>query len=225
MTAYRTPTPSSPPSPLRAWLATLSARYDGAVLRDATHASPDAPTGHPTQHARTTAALRAWCERGSGDGRAPLWRPWVLPAMPEPLSVARWAPGAAAPAPGLVEGLMRALDRNDELATRAARSRGAALQLRLVVKARELAWWRPRHPQQAWDTGYLRGTPESLARLADFRPRRPTLVVLQGLAAADQARALSALQGAQAHFRHPVRLLLLDPPATLTGEATDIGAE
>src|SRR5690606_37931883 len=136
-----------------------------------------------------------------------------------------WAPTAAAPAQVLVEALMRELDRNGELAQAGARSRLAALPLRLAVKARELAWWRPRHARQAWDTGYLRGTPESLARLADFRPRRPTLMVVQGLSAAEQTQALRTLQGAQAHYRHPVRLLLLDPPSTLAFEATVLGAE
>lgn len=226
MTPHTAPRPAPP---LRAWLATLSARYDGAVMRDAPPAAAhtaaiDLP-GTAAQHARTSAALRAWCHRGSGNGRAPLWRPWALPELPEALSVARWAPAAATPAQPLVEALMRELDRNGELAALAARSRLAALRLRLAVKAHELAWWRPRHPQQAWDTGYLRGTPASLARLAEFRPRRPTLMVAQNLAAADLAQALSTLQTAQVHYRHPVRLLLIHPPDELARDATTIGPE
>src|SRR5690606_38519176 len=87
-----TTTAPRPATPLRAWLATLSARYDGAVMRDAppaaahtahtAHSAQIAPPGAAAQHA-PTAALRAWCTRGSGDGRAPLWRPWALPELPE----------------------------------------------------------------------------------------------------------------------------------------------
>lgn len=227
-----TPDPApSPSSALRAWLATLSARYDGAVMRDAPPADPAvAADTDPADAAQTSdldAALRAWCEHGSGDGRAPLWRPWALPDLPEPLRVARWAPGAGPPA--RVEALMRELDRNAELATLAARSRLASLRLRLAVKWRELRWWRPRHPQQPWDTGYLRGGAQAQAQLARFRPRRPTLMVAQGLPEAELAQVLAALQTAQAMYRHPVRVLLLDPPSpgqhALAASATPIGPE
>ena len=216
-TPPHTPSPERA-SPLRAWLATLSARYDSALLRDA----PGDGNAPATPDART-AALRAWCERGSGDGRAPLWRPWALPELPEPLALAQWAPSAAPPTPVELLALLRQLDRNHELASL---SRAAGLRLKLAVKARELAWWRARPTQQPWDTGYLRSGPEALARLASFRPRRPTLVLVQGLPAASLERALETLQAVRAHYRHPVRVLLLDaPPGAWAASATVLGAD
>lgn len=176
----------------------LTARYDIAALCPT---RPDGDAGPATPALR--ADILAWCLAGLGTGRAPFWRPAALPDVAQRLSVAV----LAGPAPtALIEALARQLDRDDELAALAAQSKRQAIALKLAVKWQELWWWRARHPRQAWDCGWLR---EDVAALARFSPRRPTLVIAQGLPAPTIASAVQQLLAAQASYRHPVRLLVL----------------
>ncbi|MFO1225561.1 hypothetical protein [Roseateles sp.] len=184
-------------------LRSLTARYDNAAL------SPTRPDGKPEgdTDSQTTpaliAAIRTWCTAHLGSGRTPFWRPGAVPDVAQRLSVAL----LSGPAPAAqIEALARQLDRDDELAALAAVSRRRAIGLKLAVKWQELWWWRARHPQQAWDCGWLRA---DVAALAAFSPRRPTLVIAQGLAAAAIDAAVRHLQAAHGSYRHPVRLLVL----------------
>ncbi|WP_418648659.1 hypothetical protein ACNQFN_09435 [Thauera butanivorans] len=49
-----------------------------------------------------------------------------------------------------------------------------------------------------------------MARLAHFRPRRPTLIIADELRDGSLEQVLQALGTAKADFRHPVRLLVID---------------
>lgn len=199
---------------LAAWagprlIQSLTARYDLATL------SPS-----PAEARRAAAAssgliepIERWCLAGLGSGRTAFWRPHALPDVTERLSVATLAgpvPSAA------IVALARRLDRDDELAALAAVSRRQAITLKLAVKWQELWWWRARHPRQAWDCGWLR---EDVSALADFRPRRPTLVIAQGLPASAIGAAVPLLVAAHHDYRHPVRLLVLDAALPERGEA------
>ena len=191
---------------------TLIARYDGHALQPLPAAQPGLPqAGSPgaTQQ-RAWATLESWCQAGTGDGRAPFWRPWQLPDMPEPLSLAVMTTGDSDGASRLVVAFARHLDRDDELATLAAVSRLRGWRLQLAVKWNELWWWRKRHPRQPWDCGLLVDSPDAAGRLTHFRPRRPTLIVADAWRGDHLAALLQVLAAAQADYRHPVRLLLLE---------------
>ncbi|MEO3690788.1 hypothetical protein [Roseateles paludis] len=177
----------------------LTARYDIAALR------PTHPDGADAVSARTAldAEILAWSQADLGTGRAPFWRPGALPDVAQRMSVAV----LTGPAPtGQIEALARQLDRDDELAVLAAQSKRQAIALKLAVKWHELWWWRARHPRQAWDCGWLRKDVEALA---SFRPRRPTLLIAQGLPAPTVTSAVQHLLAAHASYRHAVRLLVL----------------
>ncbi len=176
----------------------LTARYAFAALCPT---RPDGDAGPATPVLR--AEIQAWCLAGLGTGRAPFWRPGALPDVAQRLSVAV----LAGPAPTVqIEALARQLDRDDELAALAARSKRQAIALKLAVKWQELWWWRARHPRQAWDCGWLRG---DVAALARFSPRRPTLVIAQGVSDFAVETAVQHLLAGHLGYRHPVRLLVL----------------
>ncbi len=84
-------------------------------------------------------------------------------------------PFAVAPAPAdaaQLEAFLRELD-GDALLRRLSKPRG--LLLRLRVKTQDLWPGRQRQAGDIWDCGYL--SADAVAALADFRPRRPTLIV------------------------------------------------
>jgi len=186
--------------PHHPWRDRLLARFDAQVMRD---------IGPEPDHALPPAlrdTLMAWTHAGLGSGRAPWWRPQALPAVDQRVGVAVLVAADAEATLRACRRFARALDRNDELADRMARSRGAGLRLRLAVKWHELWWWRERHPQQPWDCGELRDAPEALRR---FAPRRPTLLLAADLPP-ERLRELAALlQARGAACAHPVRLLCI----------------
>jgi len=191
---------------------TLFARYDGELMRSPPATEPGSKRLGPLDAAqqRAWAALESWCRAGVGDGRSPFWRPRQLPDVPERFSLAAMVGGNSAGRSHLAETFALHLDRNDELAALSADSRLKGWCLKLAVKWHELWWWRKRHPRQPWDCGYLLEHPAAMARLAHFRPRRPTLIIADELRDGSLEQVLQALGTAKADFRHPVRLLVID---------------
>ncbi|ENO84711.1 hypothetical protein [Thauera linaloolentis] len=192
--------------------SSLIARYDGEVMRSPPATEPGSKRAGPLdavqQHA--WAALESWCRAGAGDGRSPFWRPRQLPDVPERFSLAVMVGGNSGARSQLAETFALRLDRNDELAALSADSRLKGMCLKLAVKWHELWWWRKRHPRQPWDCGYVLEHPAAMARLAHFRPRRPTLMIADELRNDSLRQILHALGTAQAGFGHPVRLLVID---------------
>ncbi len=190
----------------------LIARFDEDALRPAAAADLGmrwaGPLG-PVQE-RVWAELESWCCSGMGDGRSPFWRPWVLPDVTERLSVAVMVGENGGGKSHLAEAFSRRLDRNKVLFALAAESSLKAVWLRVSVKWNELWWWRKRRHDQPWDCGYLVEDPAARARLAQFRPRRPTLIIADELRESSLDSALQALAAARVDFRHPVRLLVID---------------
>ncbi len=128
----------------------LIARFDNRALRPVPPADQETrlavPSGAVQQRVR--AELEAWCLAGTGNGRSPLMRPWVMPEVPERFSLAILVGENRAGKSQLVEAFARSLDRDDELATLTTRSRLAGWRLKLSVKWHELLWWRARHARQ-----------------------------------------------------------------------------
>lgn len=194
-------------------LSTFLARYDAQLLRPpappattATATAPPAPQ-RPLQH-----QLLAWCRQGAGDGRS---------TIPLPLGIALLA-GVPDTGPcALVEDTALQLDGSHALLAAGGRWRQRLFRLR--VKWDECRWWLPRAADAPWDSGYLVDSADALARLAHFQPRRPTLMVAQGLADAALRQVLHVLGSRRADFRQPVRLLVVaaSPPAAVAGLSAD----
>jgi hypothetical protein len=188
-------------------LSTFIARYDAQLLRPP--ATPDAAaaaTPLPPLAQALQDHLLAWCRHGAGDGLSP-----PLQA----LSIALLTGAAADGRQPLVEELALRLDGTYDLL--AAGSRWRQRLFRLRVKWDECRWWRPRATAAPWDSGYLIDSADAMARLAHFRPRRPTLIVAQGLADTPLRDALRTLAACRMQLAQPVRLLVLAPsrPAAL----------
>lgn len=182
------------------------ARFDGEALSaDPEIALPAVPPT-PAMLAQV-APLRAWCFEGLGEGRSPLLRPSQAPHIPRPLALAMWQAPAGLARAQAAQHLARDLDGGFLL--QAAPSRAAGLALRLRVKLHDLMWWRGRREDDPWDSGYPVRGPEGLAALARFRPRRPTLMVMDGWPLEIIAPALQALADAAPYWRQPVRVLWL----------------
>lgn len=69
----------------------------------------------------------------------------------------------------------------------------------------DLAWWRSLQPTDAWDAGTARDT----AALAQFVPRRTTLIVVHGEPDEPCRGALASLERQAPQFRRAVRVLLV----------------
>ena len=186
--------PGRPGSSVRAWLQGLGARFDTAALRPFEWPSdgrigPDWP------------ALQDWCT--------------AQPA--QRLAVARAGPGADAAARAAAVALR--LDGSQQL--HAARGATGRLSLRLRVKLHDALGGPGGEdgPHGIWDSGWVPHDRAAWVALARFTPRRATLIVMQGLPAADVQRLLAALQSRSGGFRRPVRVLLIDEAGAFTGSA------
>ncbi len=185
---------------LRARWAGWGARFDTRALQayrlPAGAGEPDWP------------ALRTWCLA------APAQRYAVAIASPDgaDAAVTDAGPRAAGPAAAM------ALQLDGTHALLACRSTAARLGLRLGVKWQDLrtagAVSATLPATRIWDSGRARGDEAALAR---FRPRRPTLIVVDSGPPAARLAALSALQAQAAGFVHPVRVLWLLPGAAPAG--------
>ena len=145
--------------------------------------------------------LLAWCRQGSrtdsGHGRAP-----------EPLAAARLTGVPhGLPCP-LVEDLALRLDGSFALLAAGGPWRQRLFRLRVTWD--DCRPWGTRPADAPWDSGYLIAGADLPARLARFQPRRPTLMVAQGLDDAPLQAALRSLASRRATLAQPVRLLVLD---------------
>jgi hypothetical protein len=200
-------------------LSTLMARYDAQLLRPpAPPARPvpsAVPAGLPPLERDVQQQLLAWCRQGAGDGRS---------AIPLPLGIALLTGVPDTGACALVEDTALQLDGSHALLAAGGRWRQRLFRLR--VKWDECRRWRPRAADAPWDSGYLLDSADTLARLAHFQPRRPTLIVAQGLADATLRQVLQVLDARRAAWRQPVRLLVVapSPPTALAGLSADAGS-
>lgn len=177
---------------LRRLGAQLTARYDLAALQP-----PDAglaPQAAAALGRPALRTLRAWCLAGSSP-------------LKTRLAVAVLEGGNVASARTLVQTLC--LERDGSLQLLACRGAAGRLALRLKTKLHDLALWRERQPSDPWDAGFLPGTAAGLQALAHFEPRRPTLLVAQGLSTPALRATCALLHARQRHYRHAVRLLLV----------------
>ena len=166
-----------------AWRA-LGARYDTAALQPFEWpASGGAGPDWP--------ALREWCT--------------AQPALR--FAVARAGPGEGAAARAAAVALK--LDGSVQL--HAAHGALGRLAMRLRVKLHDVLGGLAATPGRIWDSGWVPPEPSAWAALAQFKPRRPTLIVMQGLPPGEMQRLLAALQSRSAGFLRPVRVLVVDP--------------
>lgn len=206
------------------WLGpTLMARYDSQTLQPPSPRDGGVRWAGPTGAGQAAAwqRLHAWCHAGTGTGRSPFWRPWVLPQVTQRFAVAVLTEGSGTDPSQLAEALGRELDGS--LALEACTSRLDAIRLRLRVKYHNCQWWRTRQDCDPWDSGSLVQGAVAQDRLAVFAPRRATLIVAVGWTPQSLVWVIETLHARAPAFRHPVRLLIVDAPACrrpgLCGEA------
>lgn len=185
---------------MRAWLQRLGTRFDGVALR---------PFDWPADGAigPDWPLLRDWCR--------------AQPALP--LAVAQAGPGASAAARAAAVALM--LDGSQQL--HAARGPWGRIALRLRVKLQDALGGRgaAAGARGIWDSGWVPAERAAWAALAQFQPRRATLIVMQGLPAGEVRRLLAALQARSAGFQRPVRVLLVDGTGAVPGEPAELAVQ
>lgn len=134
--------------------------------------------------------LLAWCEDAA------------TPPQRAPLCVASIAPQAG------LDGLACALDGSHQLA-RLGRWRGLVWRLQILWRECVAAPGAPQHGP--WDCGWWRVG--ALAAARDFRPRRPTLLLVRDADLEQMAALLAALRAGQAAYARPVCVLLVSEAA------------
>lgn len=173
----------------------LARRYDAAALAPLDGAPAEAADS-PLQH-----RLDAWAAAGCGHG-ATLF-PWSRPTVPTPLAIA-FTPAGNTRA---VHHFGYHLAGYHQLTRR---SRVGGILYRIGVQLRPLLWFVPRSADAPWDDAWLARADEArLEALGRWLPRRPTLIVLEGEAAASAERVAGALEHAVNNGDQPVRLLIL----------------
>lgn len=173
-------------------LRQLGARYDRAALQP-----PDpfyAAQAVAVQGRAAWCALRAWCLASSS--------PLVAR-----LTVAVLESSDAEDAHLLAQTLC--LERDGSLQLLACHGAAGRLALRLKTKLHDVTPWREGQPSDAWDAGFLPGTAASLEALACFEPRRPTLLVAQGLSTPTLRATCALLHSRQRQGHRALRLLLV----------------
>lgn len=171
-------------------------------------------------------ALRKWVFDGCGDGTLkPFWRKrpipraftWAVLVSPNGLGKSQ-----------LAYELGRTLARRDCLGDAARdvgfKARYRQWRHRLSVWLRHLAWWKALRDDDPWDAGILYPLDAPKRKnVPNWRPRRPTLILLDDPATGSSSEVIRILSANSAEFLYPVRLLILDQllPADLAGTQPD----
>ena len=168
----------------------------GLTRFDSTRLRPVAPGEVQARAcARTDALVRA-CRQGAGPAPAPGARPGVLVRIEQPFSVFHTDSAETARRACLqLDGSWWMLDA----------SAAGRLAIRLRALWTDVAGWRPPQPGDAWDAGVARDP----ALLAGFRPRRPTLIVVEGALGEAGRLALVALEHRASDLPRAVRVVLV----------------
>jgi hypothetical protein len=153
-----------------------------------------------------TQALVDACVLGAGPAIRPWWRPWARPHIARPFALLRVDDVAVAHRVCLrLDGTWLMRDAGSEL---------ARLVVRLRSKWADAAWWRPLRAADPWDAGVA----DRPASLADFRPRRATLIVIETPLDEAGQFALAQLEAQAGSLPRAVRVLLVE--ASLSGLAS-----
>ena len=173
-------------------------------------------------------SLREWALSDCGDGRWGRWWP-KQPALPRALKC-RLITG-----PNCIGKTQLTLELGRELARRDVfgnlplaglapwprrKARFAQWRRDAAGRLRIAAWWRARPADEVWDAGIFIPSEDGLARLADWRPRRPTMIVLDDPPVHGEVKVTKLLAGNQIDFWHPVRLVIVDQ--IVPGELADV---
>jgi hypothetical protein len=185
-------------------LSGLGQRFDGQTLQPAQAGPPV-----DTRDQAVLRALHAWCLADSGPGSSVWARPLAQPVVGQRLKLATLGP-ATPRALGVAGQLGLQLDGSLQMAELGTVGR---IRLRLQTKLHDAMWWRPLQPADPWDCGQLRAPPAGPLALTAFTPRRPTLIVLAGLAPPERQQVVQTLQQRQAAWAHAVRVLVVADPA------------
>lgn len=177
-------------------LPLLRRRYDEAALQPITR-RPELNPGDE----RLKLDLADWAFSDAGHGATLL--PWQPPRVPLPLACRRVA--------------CRHENTLHHFAYRLAgyhqldeRSLLGGLLYRVAVQLRPLAWFIPRNRHTPWDDAWFTSMDaRRLVALARWRPRRPTLIVLDRLQPVEVSRVMDALAHATERTEHAVRVVVL----------------
>lgn len=168
------------------------------------------------------AHLQRWAHNGSGR-KAERWlrRP-KFKSMTTAALVGRSGSGKSRMAGEFARDLSRQ-DLASEGVTAKRILQAASAYLRRTI------WFLPRRLTDPWDCGVLRqeigkeSFDQYVGRLKSWRPRRPTLLILDDPALNQTARTHRALAEASADFKHPVRFLVVNQ--TITADSLYVYAD
>jgi hypothetical protein len=157
---------------------------------------------------RAWESLDSWARSETGTGGS------ILPgaAKFKRLSVAALVGRAGSGKSRMAGQFARHLARRDKLG---GDRRVVAPLWRLGVQLRATVWFLKRRPDDPWDCGVLRHrSPETRAdyskRLLEWRPRRPTLLILDDPVSGEETKIRDGLaRDTKNAFAHPVRLLVV----------------
>lgn len=179
-------------------LPRLRQRYDNGALSPIRLAPSDA------EDPALSVRLAAWVTDGAGSGASLL--PWHHARVPRPLATLRLS-GTHAAAVRHFGHRLAGYHQLDE------RSRLGGILYRIGVQLRPLLWCLPRRGDEPWDDAWLDQADDArVAALSRWKPRRPTLIVLNRLPPTRVEEVIRALDHAASAGGQPVRVLVLEAP-------------
>ena len=207
---------------------TFFAEFDWAILTPVSKRLADEPStlsslgapwispGPGTPRAKAWYDLEEFVHAESGDGSAPLFW-WAHPTRFENFGYTLLLGRSGQGKSRMALELGRAISRRDVLSSN-NRQVSNTYRLKLRLKSWLRIIWGPakRSRFDPWDAGWLdfRGKGESLlAALATWAPRRPTVLLLDDPPPGCASLYIGVLQNASLQWKHPVRLIIINPSA------------